>query len=299
MFEGTYTAIITPFLADETVDYAALERLIDFNIAGGVDGIVPCGTTGESPTLATDEHNRVIEFTVQCVRGRGQVIAGTGSNSTSEAVTLTQHAERVGADAALLVSPYYNKPTQEGLYRHFKTIAQNTSLPCILYNIKGRTAVNIETPTLLRLAVDCPNIVAVKEASGDVAQIRDVLAQRPAGFGVLSGDDALTLEVIRFGGQGVISVVSNVVPEAVSKLTKLALAGDFAGAEAIYAGLSPLFTTAFIETNPIPVKYMLSLLGMCSETYRLPLCEPGADNKIVIQQALGEMELVNAGQHNE
>ena len=293
-FEGTYTAIITPFRDDETIDEATFAQLIEFNLAGGVEGIVPCGTTGESPTLSTDEHNRLIEFTVECVRGRGRVIAGTGSNSTREAIGLTQHAEQAGADAALLVSPYYNKPTQEGLYRHFKAIAANTGLPCILYNIKGRTAVNIETPTLLRLAADCRNIVAVKEASGDMDQIRAVLRERPAGFGVLSGDDGITLEVLRLGGQGIISVVANIVPEAMSQLTRRGLAKDFAGAEAIHNRLTPLFKTAFIETNPIPIKAMLALLGMCREVYRLPLCELRPESRAAVEQTVRELSLVEA-----
>ena len=256
---------------------------------------MPCGTTGESPTLGTDEHNRLIEFTVECVRGRGRVIAGTGSNSTREAIGLTQHAEQAGADAALLVSPYYNKPTQEGLYRHFKAIAANTGLPCILYNIKGRTAVNIETPTLLRLAADCPNIVAVKEASGDMNQIREVLRERPAGFGVLSGDDGITLDVLRLGGQGIISVVANVVPEAMSQLTRHGLAGDFAAAEAIHERLAQLFKVAFIETNPIPIKAMLAMLGMCREVYRLPLCELRPESRAAVEQTVRELSLVEAG----
>jgi len=294
MFEGVHTAITTPFRDDETIDEAAFRRLVDFNIRGGVDGIVPCGTTGESPTLGTDEHHRLIDLTVEHVGGRALVIAGTGSNCTREAVALTQCAERAGADAALLIAPYYNKPTQEGLYRHFKAIAESTRLPCILYNIKGRTAVNIDTPTLFRLAGDCDNIVAVKEASGDMAQIRAVLAERPSGFTVLSGDDSLALDVIRLGGQGVISVVSNVAPEAVVRLTRLALSGDFVGAAAIHARLQPLFAAAFIETNPIPVKYMLSRMGMCREVYRLPLCKLGREHEETVERAMREFGLVEA-----
>src|SRR3989338_5937498 len=197
MYKGVYTAIITPFKKDGSVDEECLKKLIDFNIKNGVSGIVPCGTTGESPTLSHEEHDRVIELAVEHVDGRAKVIAGTGSNATSEAIRLTKHAEEAGADACLLVSPYYNKPTQEGLYRHFKAIADSVDFPCIVYNIKGRTGVNVETSTLMRLAKDCQNINGVKEASGDINQMGEVIRQRPSNFSVLSGDDNMTLELIK------------------------------------------------------------------------------------------------------
>ena len=224
---GVYTAIITPFKEDGSLDEETLKKLIDFNIEKGISGIVPCGTTGESPTLSHEEHDKVIELTVQHVNKRVPVIAGTGSNCTAEAIRLTKHAEEVGVDAALVVNPYYNKPTQEGLYRHFKAVADSVKIPIVVYNIQGRTGVNVETPTLIRLAKDCSNIVAVKEASGNMEQMKDVIAQKPEGFSVLSGDDGIALELIKNGGNGVISVASNLVPDKMSEMVKLALDGNF------------------------------------------------------------------------
>jgi len=292
MYRGVFTAIVTPFTEDESVDEEALRRLIDFNIQGGVNGVVPCGTTGESPTLSHPEHDRVIELTVEHVAGRVPVIAGTGSNCTWEAVRLTRHAEEVGVDGVLLVAPYYNKPTQEGLYRHFRTIAESVAIPCIVYNIKGRTGVNIETATLMRLIDDCANIVGVKEASGDIEQIRAVIRQSPDGFSVLSGDDNITLELIRSGGHGVISVASNLVPDRMVALVQAALAGDFQAAEALERELSPLFEVEFIETNPIPIKCMLALKGMCREVYRLPLCELRPENRARVRATMEMMGLL-------
>ena len=292
MFRGVYTAIVTPFNEDESVDEEALKNLIDFNIENGVTGIVPCGTTGESPTLSHEEHDRVIELTVQHVNGRVPVIGGTGSNSTQEAIQLTQHAKSAGVDAVLLVNPYYNKPTQEGLYRHFKAIAESVSIPCIVYNIKGRTAVNVETQTLMRLINDCENITGVKEASGDLNQIRDVISQSPDDFSVLSGDDNITLDLIKAGGHGVISVASNFIPQQMSRLVQLALAGNFADAEMLNNELMPLFEAEFVETNPIPIKYMLYRAGMCEEIYRLPMCELQPPNRAKVDAVLAEMGLV-------
>jgi 4-hydroxy-tetrahydrodipicolinate synthase len=292
MFKGLYTAIITPFKEDEKVDYEALKKLIDFNINNGVDGIVPCGTTGESPTLNYIEHEEVIEFVVKHVNKRVKVIAGTGSNCTREAIDLSQHAEDSGADAILLVNPYYNKPTQEGLFRHFKAIADSVKIPCILYNIKGRTGVNLETQTLLRLAKSCKNIVGVKEASGDISQIKDVIKQRPKGFSVLSGDDNLTLDIIKHGGDGIISVASNIVPDRMSKMVNSALEGKFAEAEKINKELSPLFEAEFIETNPIPIKFMISQKGLCKEVYRLPMCEMTEEHKNKVKQVLKNLKII-------
>jgi 4-hydroxy-tetrahydrodipicolinate synthase len=288
-FRGTYTAIITPFNNEEDIDYPALSELIEFQISSGVDGIVVCGTTGESPTLSPDEHNKVIEFVTKKVNHRVLVIAGTGSNCTREAIELTKHAEECGVDATLQVNPYYNKPTQEGLFLHFKSIADSTSLPIILYNIKGRTGVNLETPTLLRLISSCKNILAVKEASGDLNQIKEVISKKPDYFSVLSGDDNLTLEVIKNGGDGVVSVASNVVPKEMTKLVLSALNKDYAKAEEIQTNLSPLFLAEFIETNPIPIKYMLYLMGYCKEVYRLPLCSMRLENKPKVEAVLGQL----------
>lgn len=292
MFKGVSTAIITPFNEDEGIDEEALKKLIDFNIDNGVAGIVPCGTTGESPTLDHDEHDKVIESTVKHVDGRVPVIAGTGSNCTKEAIRLTKHAETAGVDGVLLVNPYYNKPTQEGLYRHFKAIADSVKIPCIVYNIKGRTGVNVETSTLMRLANDCKNIIAVKEASGDLNQMKDVIAQRPEGFSVLSGDDNITLDLIKAGGDGVISVASNVVPDKMVAMVKSALDKNFEEAEKINNELVPLFEAEFIETNPIPIKYMLSLKGMCKEVYRLPICELSQENKEKVKKVMQDMKLI-------
>jgi len=292
MFKGVFTAIITPFKEDESVDEECLKKLIDFNIENGVSGIVPCGTTGESPTLSHDEHDRVIELTVQHVNKRVPVIAGTGSNSTAEAIRLTKHAEEAGADACLLVNPYYNKPTQEGLYRHFKAIADAVNFDCVVYNIKGRTGVNVETPTLMRLANDCKNIVAVKEASGDINQMKDVIAQKPEGFSVLSGDDNITLELIKAGGTGVISVASNLVPDRMVAMVKAALDGNFEEAEKLNNELAPLFEAEFIETNPIPIKCGLALKGMCKEVYRLPMCELRPENREKLKKVLQEMKII-------
>jgi 4-hydroxy-tetrahydrodipicolinate synthase len=292
MFRGLYTAIVTPFTVNENVDEGTLKKLIDFNLAGGVDGIVPCGTTGESPTLTHDEHDRVIELTVEHVNGRAKVLAGTGSNSTREAVRLSKHARKAGADALLLVTPYYNKPTQEGMYRHFREIAESVSIPSIIYNIKGRTGINLETDTLVRLMTDCANVVGVKEASGDLNQMKDVIARRTKEFSVLSGDDNMTLPLIQAGGDGVISVASNIIPERMSRMVKLALVGKFAEAEALEKEISPLFAVEFVETNPIPIKYMLSLKGMCQEIYRLPICELRPPSKEKVRAVMKQMGLL-------
>ena len=292
MFKGVFTAIITPFKEDGKVDKKCLKKLIDFNIKNGIAGIVPCGTTGECPTLSHKEHDKIIELTVKHVNKRVPVIAGTGSNSTAEAIRLTKHAEEAGADACLLVNPYYNKPTQEGLYRHFKAIADSVQFPCIVYNIKGRTAVNVETSTLIRLANDCKNIVGVKEASGDLNQMKDVIAKRPEGFSVLSGDDNMTLDLIKAGGNGVISVASNVVPDRMVAMVNAALNGNFEEAEKLNNELSPLFKAIFIETNPIPIKCALAMKKMCKETYRLPMCEMSIEHKEELKKVLVEMKVI-------
>lgn len=285
-FRGVYTAIVTPFQSNGTIDWAALEKLVEFQISNKVTGVLPCGTTGESPTLSHSEQLEVIKRVVGWVKGRCQVMAGTGSNNTAHAVELSKAAQELGADACLVVNPYYNKPTQEGLYRHFKAVCNAVQIPVILYNIKGRTGVNVETATLLRIIQDCKNLAGVKEASGDIAQIREVIQKTPESFAVLSGDDNLTLEVIKSGGDGVISVASNLVPDRVVALCQAALNGDLATAEKLHNQLMPLFEGIFIETNPIPIKAALSIKGMCRELYRLPLCEMRPENREKIEALL-------------
>ncbi|MFH1316371.1 MAG: 4-hydroxy-tetrahydrodipicolinate synthase [Candidatus Woesearchaeota archaeon] len=272
MFKGLYTAIITPFTQDDSLDEGALRKLVDFQIENGVDGIVPCGTTGESPTLSDEEAEKVIEIVVNQVDKRVKVIAGTGTNSTAKSIRKSIRAQELGVDGLLLVNPYYNKPTQKGLYLHFKAIADSVKIPCIIYNIKGRTAVNVETKTLVNLMNDCDNIVCVKEASGDINQMKDVIAGKKEGFTVLSGDDNITLDLIEAGGDGIISVASNIAPKMMSDMVHSALDGDMAKAREMEKGLSELFRVEFIETNPIPIKAMVAMKGMCKEVYRLPMC---------------------------
>lgn len=284
MFTGAFTAIVTPF-KDGKVDEAALRGLIRFGIDGGITGIVPCGTTGESPTLSHEEHNRVIEITVQEVAGQVKIIAGTGSNSTEEAVALTRHAQSVGADAALMVSPYYNKPSQEGLYQHFKTVAESVDIPIVLYNIQGRTAVNIENSTMERLS-RIPNIVGVKEASGSILQMSEVIRLCGRDFDVLSGDDQMTFPLMALGGKGVISVVTNIVPAKMSALVKSMLNGEIEKARAVHFEIYELCQNMFVETNPIPVKAALALMGKIAPEFRLPLCPPSPENLDKIRAVL-------------
>ena len=292
MFKGVYTAIITPFKRDESIDWDSLKNLVEFQIENGVAGIVPCGTTGESPTLTHPEHDMVIEKVIEYADGRCKVIAGTGSNSTAEAIRLTQHAADAGADACLIVNPYYNKPTQEGLYRHFKAIADSVKVPIIVYNIKGRTAVNVETSTLMRLIKDCRNIVAVKEASGDLNQMKDVIAKAPKSFSVLSGDDNMTLDLIKAGGLGVISVASNMIPDKMVAMVTASLRKDWPAAEKLNSEMAEFFKGCFIETNPIPIKAALAMKGMCEEVYRLPLCEMRPENREKWKDILESMGLI-------
>jgi 4-hydroxy-tetrahydrodipicolinate synthase len=286
-FHGVYTALITPFTKYGSVDEAALERIIANQIAQGIDGLVPCGTTGESPTLSHEEHDRVIELTVKFSAGRVPVIAGTGSNATSEAIRLSRHAQEAGADAVLLVSPYYNKPTQKGIYLHFKAIAESVHVPCIVYNIQGRTGVNIETDTLVQLMHDCPNITVVKEASGRLEQMKEVIERRKENFSVLSGDDNLCLELIKAGGDGVISVASNLFPAQMVEMVHLALRGKYAEAEVLEERLRPFFSACFVETNPIPIKTAMAAAGWCEEVFRLPLCTLATEDhrKAVLEAA--------------
>ena len=288
MFEGVYTALVTPFNEDGSIDEGALKNLVDAQIEGGVQGIVPMGTTGESPTVTHDENVRVVEIVAKQAAGRVAVIAGTGSNSTDEAVRMTQLAADVGASATLQVSPYYNKPTQEGLYQHYTTIAEATSLPVVVYNIPGRTACNIETPTLLRMA-EHERIVAVKEASGEMAQVMSVVQDAPAGFDVLSGDDNLTLPIISLGGCGVVSVASNIAPKKMGALVRAAAAGRLDEARRLHYELLPLFRGIFLQTNPIPIKYALARAGIVKESYRLPLVPLGAEHKKAMDAILDQV----------
>lgn len=285
MFKGVFTAIVTPFKEDGSVDEEALRNLVEEQIKAGVAGIVPCGTTGESPTLDYEEHNRVIDIVIDQAKKRCQIIAGTGSNSTKEAIEMTIHAKKSGADASLQVVPYYNKPTQKGLYEHFKKIAEEIDLPMIIYNIQGRTSINLETSTLSELA-KLKNVVGVKEASGSLSQIIDVIEKTPKSFSVLSGDDKLTLPLMACGGTGVISVASNVIPKRIVDFVNFGLKNDFVAMREAQLQLNDLFTKLFIETNPIPVKKILALKGKIKSAYRLPLCEPSENTVKVLEELI-------------
>jgi 4-hydroxy-tetrahydrodipicolinate synthase len=284
MFTGSHVAIVTPFRKGK-VDERALGDLIEWQIAKGTNGIVPCGTTGESATLSHEEHNRVIELTVEVVRRRVPVMAGTGSNSTDEAISLTKHAKDAGADAALLITPYYNKPTQEGLYRHYKAIAEAVDLPLVLYNIPGRTGVNMLPTTIARLAV-IQNIVGVKEGSGVIQQASDIVLACGDRLAVLAGDDAMTLPMMAVGGRGVITVTANIAPTEMANMVKAFAAGNLEEARRIHFQLSPLFAALFYETNPIPVKEALGMMGKIDPELRLPLCSMGKDNRDKLMQVM-------------
>lgn len=291
LFRGVYTAMVTPFTRKDGIDEEALKAMIEAQIRGGVAGLVPCGTTGECPTLSHIEHDRVVWLTVHYAAGRLPVIAGTGSNATSEAIRLSRHAQANGADACLLVNPYYNKPTQKGLYLHFKAVADSVDIPCILYNIKGRTGVNLETDTLIKLACDCPNIVGVKEASGSITQIEEVVARSQDSFSVLSGDDNLTLDLLERGGDGVISVASNIVPRMMSTMVSLYQSGKLVEATALNDLLEPFFKACFIETNPIPIKTAMARYGWCGEYFRLPMCTlDGEEHRAALYAALDALD---------
>jgi 4-hydroxy-tetrahydrodipicolinate synthase len=290
-FSGSFVAMVTPF-KNGKVDEAKVRELVEMHVAGGTDGIIPCGTTGESPTLSHDEHRRLVELVVQTAGGRITVIAGTGSNATSEAVELTKHAERAGAHGALVVSPYYNKPTQEGLYRHFRAVADSVQIPIIVYNIASRTAVNIETATMARLARDCRNIVGVKEASGSLDQMAQVIAACGPDFTVLSGDDNLTIPLMAIGGHGVISVIANIVPRETADMVHAALDGDWKRARELHYKLLPLARAAFLETNPIPIKEAMAMAGMITAEFRLPMCPMGEANRETLRGILKPYALV-------
>jgi 4-hydroxy-tetrahydrodipicolinate synthase len=293
MFQGSIVALVTPFRGGK-VDEAKLKELVEMHVAQGTDGIVPCGTTGESPTLSHDEHRRVVEIVVEAARKRLHVIAGTGSNATSEAIELTTHAKKAGAAGALVVNPYYNKPTQEGLYRHFRAVADAVDIPILAYNIASRTAINVETDTLVRLVKDCPNLVGVKEASGSLDQMTQVILACGPDFSVLSGDDNLTLPLMSVGGRGVISVIANIVPRETAEMTHAALAGDWKLARELHLKLFPLARAAFMETNPIPVKEAMGMMGMLEPEFRLPMCPMGAANRERLRAILVQHGLLKA-----
>ncbi|HLH32878.1 MAG TPA: 4-hydroxy-tetrahydrodipicolinate synthase [Terriglobia bacterium] len=290
-FQGTGTAMITPFKSDGAVDEKALRRFVDFQIEGGVDMLLPCGTTGEGATLDENETDRVLQIVIEQVKGRIPVIAGAGSNSTAKAVQMTKRAKKIGADGVLSVGPYYNKPTQQGYYEHFKAIAESEDIPIVVYNVPGRTGSNIEAKTTLRLA-EIPNIVAVKEASGNIGQMMDIIREAPRDFRILSGDDAITLPLIAVGGHGVVSVVSNEAPGMMSAIVNAALQGNMAKAKELHYKLLPLMNINFIESNPIPVKAALAMMGLIEENYRLPLVRISAASREKLAKALEEVGLL-------
>lgn len=292
MFAGVHTALITPFRKNK-IDTASFKRVVDANFEGGVTGIVPCGTTGESPTLSHAEHQAVIALAIKYARGRGPVIAGTGSNSTDEAVSLTRAAEKAGADASLQVCPYYNKPSQEGLYQHFKAVAKATSLPIILYSIPGRSGIEIAVETTARLAADCKNIVAMKEAGGSVERVSQLVAACPAGFEVLSGDDSLTLAFMSVGAVGVISVASNLVPRVMSDLVRHALFGRYDEALALHKKYYRLFSAFLkLDTNPVPIKAAMALAGYGSPALRLPMVAMDETKTASLQKTLKALKII-------
>lgn len=292
MFAGAHTALATPFLDDGTIDAEKFRKLIDASLENGISGVVPTGTTGESPTLSHEEHNLVIELAVKHTKKRGLVIAGTGSNSTREAITMTQHAEQIGADAALLVAPYYNKPSQEGLFQHYRAIANATELPLMLYSIPGRCVVEIAVDTVVRLAEACPNIRAIKEAGGVTQRVVDLRAALPDDFEILSGDDALTVDFMKVGGCGIVSVASNLIPKVMADIAAAMLDGNVAEAEALNEKYTPLFESLLkLDTNPVPIKAALSLAGICSDRVRLPMVRMAEDKKAELLTVLQNLNL--------
>ena len=290
---GCATALVTPFKSDGTIDEDRMRALVDRQINGGVRLLVPCGTTGESATMTEDEDARVIGLTIEVARGRAKVIAGAGSNSTSSAVEYSRRARDLGADAVLQVAPWYNKPTQEGLYAHFRAIAEAIpEMPIMLYNVPGRTSSNIAAQTTLRLAKDCENVVAIKEASGNLSQIMEILRERPANFCVLSGDDAVTLPLISLGGKGIVSVASNEIPDLMSQMTEFALAGKWNEARELHYRLLPLMEINFVESSPGPVKAAMAMMGLLEENFRLPLVPITDKSRAKIRDVITELGLL-------
>jgi len=291
MFKGAYTALVTPFI-DNAVDEGALRNIVEFQIGEGINGLVPCGTTGESATLTHAEHKKVVEVVIDAARGRVPVIAGTGSNSTDETIELTRHAKEAGASAALLITPYYNKPTQEGLYLHYRAVAEEVDIPVILYNVPGRTAVNMLPETVARLS-ELKNIVGIKEATADMEQASWLRLLCADDFAMLSGDDATTLPFLSIGGQGVISVISNVVPLDMAELCRTFAEGDIEKARNIHKRLLPLAKVMFCETNPIPVKEAVHLMGMATKEIRLPLTRLDSENRNALSTIMKELGLIS------
>jgi 4-hydroxy-tetrahydrodipicolinate synthase len=294
---GCATALVTPFTANGAIDEAALTRLIEYQLSGGVKLLVPCGTTGESATMTEAEDQRVIKRTIELAKGRAQVIAGTGSNSTAATIQNSKIARELGADAVLVVAPFYNKPTQPGLYAHFRAVAEAVDLPIVIYNVPGRTSCNIAAETTLRLARDCENIVAVKEASGNFSQIMEILAGRPNGFRVLSGDDAITFPMIALGGDGLISVASNEAPELMARMVSLALEEKWNEARELHYRLLPLMEVNFIESSPGPVKAGLAMMNLIDENFRLPLVPIQEKSRAQLRVVLVELGLLKEASH--
>jgi 4-hydroxy-tetrahydrodipicolinate synthase len=289
MFRGTYTALVTPF-RDDQIDFAAFEKLIESQIAGGITGIIPVGTTGESPTLSHEEKEQLIRAAVEIARGGCQVLAGTGSNATRAAICATLAAEKLGVDGALVVAPYYNKPSQEGLFRHFQAIARESTLRIMLYNIPARSGVDVGPETVERLARECSNIVCIKEASGSVDRVAELRGRLPNKFTILSGDDGLTLPFMAVGAVGVVSVASNLLPTEVSALVRAFASGDIAGAQQLHRRMAGLFKDLFIEPNPVPVKTALAWRGLMSSEVRLPLCAMSDANEARLRKTLETFE---------
>lgn len=295
---GCATALVTPFTPTGAIDETALQRLVEYQIAGGVKLLVPCGTTGESATMTEAEDRQVIKLVIDVARGRARVIAGTGSNATAAAIEYSQTARALGADAVLVVAPFYNKPTQEGLYAHFRAVAESVSdLPVVIYNVPGRTSSNISAQTTLRLARDVPNIAAVKEASGNLSQIMEILRDRPEGFRVLSGDDSFTFPLLALGAEGLISVAANEAPALMSKMINLALEGNWDEARALHYRLLALMEVNFIESSPGPVKAALAMMGLIEESYRLPLVPITEQSKTKVRAVIAELGLLKETSH--
>ncbi len=292
LFRGTGVALVTPFHADESIDEPRLRALVDRQIKEGVEALLPVGTTGEGATLSHEEHCRVMEIVVDQVAGRVPVIPGAGSNSTREAVMLSRCARAAGAQGVLSVTPYYNKPEPEGLLRHYATIAEQADIPIVLYNVPSRTGRNVPAEVTLQLAEEIPHLVAIKEASGNLEQMMEIITYRPEGFAVYSGDDALTLPLLAMGGDGVVSVVANQVPGLFSEMVRRALAGDMEGARVLHYRLLPLMEANFLETNPIPVKTTLAMMGLIEEVFRLPLTPPRPATREKLRTILEELELL-------
>jgi 4-hydroxy-tetrahydrodipicolinate synthase len=291
MFTGCGTAIVTPFTQDRSLDEAGLRRLVRRQIDAGINFLVPCGTTGESPTLERAEHLRVVEITIEEAKGKVPVLGGAGGYNTGEVIDLARELETLGVDGILSVTPYYNKPTQEGLYQHYKAIADSIRVPIIVYSVQGRTGINVEPATLKRLA-GIPNIIGVKEASGNIGQMARVIHEVPSDFLVLSGDDSITIPLMSLGGKGVISVVSNQIPGEMTQLAQACLKGDYAAARAIQRRFLPLMEVNFVESNPIPVKAAMAIMGLLEPVWRLPMCPPSEASLKKIEAVLAEVDLL-------